>query len=94
MNGRLGTGETVRIFPMSNWTEKDVWRYILREKLDVVPLYLAKDRPTILRNGQLLMQDDVRLQPKAGETVVLKVLRGKETLDLSVTLEAGGAGGR
>jgi sulfate adenylyltransferase subunit 2 len=75
MNGRLGTGETVRIFPMSNWTEKDVWRYILREKLDVVPLYLAKDRPTILRNGQLLMQDDVRLQPKAGETITTRKIR-------------------
>ncbi len=75
MNGRLGTGETVRVFPMSNWTEKDVWRYILREKLDVVPLYLAKDRPTIERNGQLLMQDDERLQPKPGETVKMRKIR-------------------
>ena len=75
MNGRLGTGETVRVFPMSNWTEKDVWRYILREKLDVVPLYLAKERPTILRNGQLLMQDDERLQPKDGEAIVMRKIR-------------------
>jgi sulfate adenylyltransferase subunit 2 len=75
LNGRLGTGETVRIFPMSNWTEKDVWRYILREKLDVVPLYLAAKRPTILRNGQLLMQDDERLQPKANEEVVMRKIR-------------------
>jgi sulfate adenylyltransferase subunit 2 len=75
MNGRLGTGETVRVFPMSNWTEKDVWRYILREKLDVVPLYLAKERPTIERNGQLLMQDDERLQPKPGEKVVMRKIR-------------------
>ncbi|MBL8884431.1 MAG: sulfate adenylyltransferase subunit CysD [Hyphomicrobium sp.] len=75
LNGRLGTGETVRVFPMSNWTEKDVWRYILREKLDVVPLYLAKERPTIERNGQLLMQDDERLQPKEGEKVVMRKIR-------------------
>lgn len=75
LNGRLGTGETVRVFPMSNWTEKDVWRYILREMLDVVPLYLAKERPTIERNGQLLMQDDERLQPKPGEKVVMRKIR-------------------
>ncbi len=75
LNGRLGTGETVRVFPLSNWTEKDVWRYILREKLDVVPLYLAKERPTIERNGQLLMQDDERLQPKDGEKVVMRKIR-------------------
>lgn len=75
LNGRLGTGETVRVFPMSNWTEKDVWRYILREKLDVVPLYLAKERPVIERNGQLLMQDDARLQPKSGEKVAMRKIR-------------------
>ena len=51
LNGRLGPGETARIFPLSNWTEKDVWRYIAREQLDVVPLYFAAERPTIVRNG-------------------------------------------
>lgn len=75
LNGRLGTGETVRIFPMSNWTEKDVWRYILREKLDVVPLYFAAERPTIVRDGQILMQDDERLQPRAGEKVEMRKIR-------------------
>jgi sulfate adenylyltransferase subunit 2 len=75
LNGRLGTGETVRVFPMSNWTEKDVWRYILREKLDVVPLYLAKERPVIVRNGQIIMQDDGRLQPKDGEKVEMRKIR-------------------
>jgi sulfate adenylyltransferase subunit 2 len=75
LNGRLGTGETVRVFPMSNWTEKDVWRYILREKLDVVPLYFAAERPTIVRNGQILMQDDDRLQPRAGEKVEMRKIR-------------------
>ena len=75
LNGRLGTGETVRIFPLSNWTEKDVWRYIIREKLDVVPLYFAAERPTILRNGQLLMVDDERLKPKAGEEIKTRKIR-------------------
>lgn len=75
LNGRLGTGETVRVFPMSNWTEKDVWRYILREKLDVVPLYLAAERPTLVRNGQLLMQDDERLQPRDGEKIEMRKIR-------------------
>jgi len=75
LNGRLGTGETVRVFPMSNWTEKDVWRYILREKLDVVPLYFAAERPTIVRDGQILMQDDERLQPRAGEKVEMRRIR-------------------
>ena len=75
MNGRLGTGETVRVFPMSNWTEKDVWRYILRENLAVVPLYLAKERPVIVRNGQIIMQDDDRLQPREGEKVEMRKIR-------------------
>jgi sulfate adenylyltransferase subunit 2 len=75
LNGRLGTGETVRVFPLSNWTEKDVWRYILREKLDVVPLYFAAMRPTIVRGGQILMQDDERLQPRAGERVEMRKIR-------------------
>ncbi|MFA5950580.1 MAG: sulfate adenylyltransferase subunit CysD [Hyphomicrobium sp.] len=75
LNGRLGVGESVRVFPLSNWTERDVWRYILREKLDVVPLYLAKERPTIVRNGQLLMVDDERLKPKAGEEIQQRLVR-------------------
>ena len=75
LNGRLGAGETVRVFPLSNWTERDVWRYILREKLDVVPLYFAKERPTIIRNGQLLMKDDERLTVKAGEEIVNRRVR-------------------
>jgi sulfate adenylyltransferase subunit 2 len=60
---------------MSNWTEKDVWRYILREKLDVVPLYFAAERPTIIRNGQIIMQDDARLQPRDGEKVEMRKIR-------------------
>lgn len=66
-NGRLGHGETMRIFPLSNWTEKDVWRYIAREKLDVVPLYFAKERPAIRRDGQIFVIDDDRPFLKEGE---------------------------
>lgn len=75
LNGRLGAGETVRVFPLSNWTERDVWRYILREKLDVVPLYFAAERPTVLRNGQLIMRDDDRLPVREGEDVVNRRVR-------------------
>ena len=75
LNGRLGTGESVRVFPLSNWTEKDVWRYIIREKLDVVPLYFAAERPTIVRNGQILMVDDNRLKPTAGEEIKMRKIR-------------------
>lgn len=75
LNGRLGAGETARIFPLSNWTERDVWRYLLREKLDVVPLYFAAERPTIERNGQLLVLDDDRLPLKPGEKPVMRSVR-------------------
>ncbi|MFN0219264.1 MAG: sulfate adenylyltransferase subunit CysD [Hyphomicrobium sp.] len=85
LNGRLGAGESVRVFPMSNWTEKDVWRYILREKLDVVPLYFAAERPTILRNGQLLMVDDDRLKPMAGEEIKMRRIRFRTLGDYPLT---------
>ncbi len=75
LNGRLGAGETARIFPLSNWTEKDVWRYIAREGLDVVPLYFAAERPTIERNGQLLVLDDDRLPLAAGEKPRMRRVR-------------------
>jgi sulfate adenylyltransferase subunit 2 len=75
LNGRLGTGESVRVFPLSNWTEGDVWRYLLREKLAVVPLYFAAPRPTIERNGQLLVLDDDRMPLAATEAVVERRVR-------------------
>ena len=75
LNGRLGPGETVRIFPLSNWTEKDVWRYIARERLDVVPLYFAAERPTIERNGSLLVLDDDRLPLREGEQAKIERVR-------------------
>ncbi len=67
LNGKLGAGETARVFPLSNWTERDVWRYVLRERLDVVPLYFAADRLTVERDGQIIMLDDDRMPLKAGE---------------------------
>jgi sulfate adenylyltransferase subunit 2 len=75
LNGRLGAGESVRVFPLSNWTENDVWRYIAREHLDVVPLYFAAVRPTIERNGMLLVRDDDRMPLREGETVRPKLVR-------------------
>lgn len=75
LNGRLGAGETVRVFPLSNWTERDVWRYILREKLEVVPLYMARERPTLVRNGQLLMVDDERMTARPGEEIKQRLVR-------------------
>ena len=75
LNGRLGSGETARVFPLSNWTEKDVWQYIACESLDVVPLYFAAERPTLVRNGTLLVRDDARMELRAGETLQMKRVR-------------------
>ena len=75
LNGRLGAGETARIFPLSNWTEKDIWRYLLREKLEIVPLYLAAPRPTVERDGQLLVVDDDRMPFHDGEKVTERSVR-------------------
>lgn len=75
LNGRLGSGETARIFPLSNWTERDVWRYIGREKLDVVPLYMAAERATIERDGQILVRDDDRMPLQPGEQIVPRFVR-------------------
>jgi sulfate adenylyltransferase subunit 2 len=65
----------MRAFPISNWTELDVWKYIRREKLDVVPLYFSKERPTIERNGQLIMIDDDRYPLEPGEEIVNRRIR-------------------
>jgi sulfate adenylyltransferase subunit 2 len=66
-NARKHRGESIRVFPLSNWTELDVWHYILREQIPVVPLYLAKERPIVRRDGALLMVDDDRMPLEAGE---------------------------
>ena len=67
-NGRLQPGESMRIFPLSNWTELDVWLYILQEQIPVVPLYFAKERPVVERQGTWLMVDDERMPLEPGET--------------------------
>src|SRR5882724_687194 len=66
-NTRVHEGESMRVFPLSNWTELDIWAYILREKIPIVPLYYAAERPIVHRNGQLIMVDDDRLPLKDGE---------------------------
>nr|WP_245838443.1 sulfate adenylyltransferase subunit CysD [Niveispirillum lacus] len=66
-NGRIGPGESIRAFPLSNWTEQDVWAYIARENIPIVPLYFAKPRPVVERDGTLIMVDDDRLPLHPGE---------------------------
>lgn len=68
-NTRKNTGESFRIFPLSNWTEKDIWDYIALENIPVVPLYFAKPRPVVQRDGMLIMRDDERMQLREGEKV-------------------------
>jgi sulfate adenylyltransferase subunit 2 len=73
-NVRKSRGESMRIFPLSNWTELDVWQYILREKIEIVPLYFAAERPTVERDGLVIMVDDDRF-PLNGEPVVTRKVR-------------------
>ena len=74
-NGRVHEGEHMRVFPLSNWTELDVWEYIEREKISVVPLYFARVRPVVWRNGMWIMMDDERLPLKRGEQPMMKKVR-------------------
>ena len=69
-NGQLAPGETLRVFPLSNWTELDVWTYIAAEGIDVVPLYFAAVRPTVMRDGAMIVVDDERMRFAPGETPV------------------------
>jgi sulfate adenylyltransferase subunit 2 len=74
-NGRVHEGEHMRVFPLSNWTELDVWAYVERERIPVVPLYFAKQRPVVRRNGQWIMVDDERLPLQPGEKPAMKKVR-------------------
>ena len=74
-NVRKNKGESMRVFPLSNWTELDVWQYILREGIEVVPLYFAAERPTVVRDGLILMVDDERMRLEDGEEVVSRMVR-------------------
>ena len=74
-NARKNKGESMRVFPLSNWTELDVWQYILRERIEVVPLYFAAERPIVERDGLLIMADDERMRLEPGEEVVNRMVR-------------------
>jgi sulfate adenylyltransferase subunit 2 len=74
-NARKNPGETIRVFPLSNWTELDVWQYIHREGIPIVPLYFAAMRPVVRRDGQLIMVDDDRLPLNPGEVPEIKMIR-------------------
>ena len=74
-NTRVHDGESMRVFPLSNWTELDIWAYILREKIPIVPLYFAAKRPIVLRSGQLIMVDDDRLPLADGEAPEERLVR-------------------
>lgn len=74
-NTRVHDGETIRVFPLSNWTEADIWQYIREHRLPIVPLYFAKERPVVQRGGSLLMVDDDRMKILPGERVELRRVR-------------------
>jgi sulfate adenylyltransferase subunit 2 len=74
-NARIKPGESIRVFPLSNWTELDIWQYILKEAIPIVPLYFAAERPVVERDGQWIMVDDERLPLGAGEQPQRKRVR-------------------
>lgn len=74
-NARINRGESIRVFPLSNWTEKDIWQYIRRENIEIVPLYFAGERPVVERNGNLIMVDDDRFRFAPGETAKPRKIR-------------------
>jgi len=74
-NTRKRPGESFRVFPLSNWTEADVWDYVALEKIPVVPLYFAKPRPVVERDGMLIMRDDERMELRAGEKIEMRSVR-------------------
>ncbi len=74
-NTRVKPGESIRVFPLSNWTELDIWQYILAEGIDIVPLYFAAERPVVTRGGQLIMVDDDRMKLQDGETPEMRRVR-------------------
>jgi len=74
-NTRIAPGESIRVFPLSNWTELDIWQYILQENIPIVPLYFAKERPVVERDGMLIMKDDDRMQLRPGETIENRLVR-------------------
>jgi len=92
-NTRKAPGESVRVFPLSNWTELDVWQYILDEDIEVVPLYFAAERPVVERSGMLIVVDDGRMPLKEGETPQMKRVRFRTLgcYPLTAAIESGAA---
>jgi sulfate adenylyltransferase subunit 2 len=74
-NGKVNQGESIRVFPLSNWTELDIWQYIYLENIEIPGLYLSKPRPVVERDGMLIMVDDERMELKEGEVVEEKMVR-------------------
>ena len=74
-NGRVRKGESIRVFPLSNWTELDIWQYIYQENIPIVPLYFAKERPVVKRDGMLIMVDDDRMPLEPGEEPQMRRVR-------------------
>lgn len=74
-NTQINKGESIRVFPLSNWTENDIWQYILRENIDIVSLYYAAVRPVVYRDGNIIMVDDDRMRLLPGEEVQMKKVR-------------------
>lgn len=74
-NSQIIKGESIRVFPLSNWTERDIWQYIERENIPIVPLYFAKERPVVYRDGNTIMVDDDRMKLRPGEKVEMKKVR-------------------
>lgn len=74
-NTQINKGESIRVFPISNWTEKDIWQYIKRENIEIVPLYFAKERPVVYRDGNIIMVDDERMKLRLGEKIEMKKIR-------------------
>jgi sulfate adenylyltransferase subunit 2 len=74
-NTRVSPGESIRVFPLSNWTELDIWQYILQEDIPIVPLYFARRRPVVERDGMLIMVDDDRLKLRPDEVVQERMVR-------------------
>ncbi|EAQ63861.1 sulfate adenylyltransferase, subunit 2 [Marinomonas sp. MED121] len=74
-NGKVNKGESIRVFPLSNWTELDIWQYIYLESIPIVPLYFAKPRPVVERDGTMIMVDDERMPLKEGEVPEMKSVR-------------------
>ena len=74
-NTKIFKGESIRVFPLSNWTEKDIWQYIRRENIEIPSLYYAKERPVVFRDGNIIMVDDDRMRLRPGEKVEMKKVR-------------------